>query len=483
MPVVDGPPRQADVCIVGSGPAGLILGEELASSGARVVVLERGGRRVDRDAHRLVEVDAAGRDIGRPSRIRRFSVGGAGWMWGRASVEMEPTDFEPVPSVPHTGWPLRHADLAAHYDRAREALRVTVPDLSGHAAPSGFVLRPRSLSALRIGEGVDDLAVTVHPRITVTRVVPAPGGRRIERLDAVDEAGRTIAVRAETYVLAAGGIENPRLLLVSGVGGGPVGAFYADHPHVTVPIEAPGGLGPLDPVALQAGHRDLADAVVLATGRERRAAGRLDAYGYLIRLRRSDLWDRSGVRAWLDLAWAIRNRETPAGSPGVYPRAVAGVPALIRAVGDSRRHRRRTALRVGMESPPDPESRVTLSERRDRLGMPVARVEWRVGDRERRGLEAYLADMALAADREGWGPLGYPEGSRWPVGIEGGAHHMGTTRMHADPAEGVVDADCRVHGIANLFIAGSSVFPTYGYANPTLTIVALALRLADRLRA
>jgi choline dehydrogenase-like flavoprotein len=480
--IVEGPPAHADVCIVGSGPAGLILGEALTAAGARVAVLERGGRQADADAQRLIEVETPWRAIGRPSRIRRFAVGGAGWMWGRAAIELEPTDFEPQPTAPHVSWPFGADELADHYSRARGVLDVKVPDLVPEAAPSGFVLRPRSLSGRRLGAEAETTSVPVHPRITVTRIVPGAGGKSVDRLDAVNGDGRSVAITADRYVLAAGGIENARLLLASNVGGGPVGAFYADHPHLTVPIESSDGWGPFDPVAIQPGHTRLAEGVMVATGRGRRAEGLLDAHAYLIHWRRPDLWDRDGVLAWLDLAWALRNRDAPAGAPLVYWRALAGVPELLRAVGDARRHPRRMALRVGLESPADPANRVTLSERRDRFGVPMARVEWRVGEPERASFDRYLADLASAASAEGWGPVRYPLGSGWPDRIEGAAHHMGTTRMHVDPAQGVVDANCRVHGFDDLFVAGSSVFPTYGYANPTLTIVALALRLADHLR-
>jgi len=480
--VVDGPPAHADVCIVGSGPAGSILGEALAAAGARVAVVERGGRQADTDAHRLTEVETPGLGIGRPSRIRRFAVGGAGWMWGRAAIELEATDFDPQPTAPHVGWPFGHDELAEYYARGRAALDVTVPDLEGGTAPPGFVLRPRSLSSLRVGDGTVDSSVPVHTRITVTRIVPAPGGKSVDRLDAVDHEGRSVSITADRYVIAAGGIENPRLLLASEIGGGAVGSFYADHPHLTVPIESSNGWGPFDPLAIQSGHRRLAEAVLVASGRDRRSEGLLDAYGYLIHWRRPDLWDRPGVLAWLDLAWALRNHDTPVGAPRIYWQALAGVPELIRALGDSRRHPRRLALRVGLESPADPANRVTLSDRKDRFGVPLARVEWRVGDAERASLDRYLHDLAAAADAEGWGPLRYPLGSGWP-NVEGAAHHMGATRMHVDPAEGVVDANCRVHGFDDLFVAGSSVFPTYGYANPTLTLVALALRLADHLKA
>jgi choline dehydrogenase-like flavoprotein len=144
------------------------------------------------------------------------------------------------------------------------------------------------------------------------------------------------------------------------------------------------------------------------------------------------------------------------------------------------------ALRFALEATPCRESRVTLGRRKDRFGMPRVNVHWRLNDADKRGYERLLEVMRNEFPRLGLGRLvehKQYDKDGWPSGMMGGKHHMGTTRMHKDPRKGVVDADCRVHGMSNLHIAGSSVFPTGGYANPTLTLVALAMRLADRLKA
>jgi choline dehydrogenase-like flavoprotein len=139
-----------------------------------------------------------------------------------------------------------------------------------------------------------------------------------------------------------------------------------------------------------------------------------------------------------------------------------------------------------LEQTPDPGSRITLSEHRDALGLRGVRVDWRVGERERRTLETITETIAAEFGRLGLGRARVDhwlaEHGGWGTGPMDYNHHMGATRMSDDPATGVVDANGRVHGIANLYVAGSSVFPTCGVTNPTLTIVALGLRLADHLR-
>ena len=142
------------------------------------------------------------------------------------------------------------------------------------------------------------------------------------------------------------------------------------------------------------------------------------------------------------------------------------------------------ALRTVVETTPRPDSRVLLDSRTDALGQPCAMVDWRVSDSDRRGLDRLRRTLAEAFARQGLGQMVDDwslNETGWPPSMEGGRHHMGTTRMHPDPHRGVVDENGRVHGVANLFVAGSSVFPTGSYVNPTLTIVALTHRLADHL--
>jgi choline dehydrogenase-like flavoprotein len=142
---------------------------------------------------------------------------------------------------------------------------------------------------------------------------------------------------------------------------------------------------------------------------------------------------------------------------------------------------------VRTETAPNPANRVTLERERDALGMNRVRLDWKPAKPDRITAAESMKLLAQEFGRLGVGRVRINEllledDTRWTDNLSWVGHHMGTTRMSADPRSGVVDADCRVHGVANLFVASSSVFPTSGFANPTLTIVALALRLADHLR-
>jgi choline dehydrogenase-like flavoprotein len=177
----------------------------------------------------------------------------------------------------------------------------------------------------------------------------------------------------------------------------------------------------------------------------------------------------------------------PAGTSGHLRNIVTGLPSIgafaVDRVRRSDDAKGVLVLRAQAEQAPNPDSRVTLGTRRDAFGLPVARLDWRPAESDRASIRASqkVVDAALRAAGVGRVELMLGD-ERPPVLFEGNFHHLGTTRMHADPHRGVVDADCRVHGLRNLYIAGSSVFPTFGCSNPTLTVVALALRLADHLK-
>jgi choline dehydrogenase-like flavoprotein len=145
------------------------------------------------------------------------------------------------------------------------------------------------------------------------------------------------------------------------------------------------------------------------------------------------------------------------------------------------------ALYIMSEQFPNPESRVTLSTEKDRLGLEKVKVDWRLQPIDKRSILVLVEEIRTEFQRLGlcdvvpdkWLTL---DDHTWPISLAGGHHHMGTTRMSASPNEGVVDADAKVHGIENLYVAGSSIFPTVGSANPTLTLMATSLKLADQLR-
>jgi choline dehydrogenase-like flavoprotein len=286
-------------------------------------------------------------------------------------------------------------------------------------------------------------------------------------------------VSAKVFVLAAGGIENPRLLLLSnerspaGVGNAHdvVGRYFMDHFHVR------GTLVPSDRALFD--RAGLYDVRALPDGRV--MGCKLNVTPAVMereRLLNSALKPDASIASRPLSAFAgtyarllVKHRQL---RPATFGWSELATPMQRFAV---------FATHLQIELAPMPSNRVTLSAERDRLGRPLPSVHWRWDELSRRSVHGAARILAASFARAGLGRLEMPRGDQPllpnALGIN---HHIGATRIHTDPKQGVVDANCKVHGVSNLFITGSSVFPTGGYANPTLTIIALAIRLADRVR-
>jgi choline dehydrogenase-like flavoprotein len=328
--------------------------------------------------------------------------------------------------------------------------------------------------------------------------------------------GNTFRVLARAIVVATGGIENPRLLLAStglysgGMGNehGWVGRCFMDHPHVPVGHFLPSNnqfrrdfyrkyryaehqiRGVLAPsAALQRRCSLLGCSIAVERSDHTFGTAFLEwppsITFPLVRLRR---WIKERISARLaagvadaaELGYSVPRRVGSAirASRALHPRG-----AERSGAGVSER-KRVYPLYIRSEQQPNPSSRVYLSDRRDSLESRLPCLDWKLGDEDTESISRCLEALKDSVESAGLGRILLPHGEereRWKDRIIGGPHHMGTTRMSRDPKKGVVDENCRVHSVHNLYVAGSSVFPTGGYANPTLTVVALALRVARRL--
>ncbi len=166
------------------------------------------------------------------------------------------------------------------------------------------------------------------------------------------------------------------------------------------------------------------------------------------------------------------------------PLGVAAVVATAQALGVDASNAKAYSLGGGLELAPDPDRRLTLSGERDALGMPRLTLDMTIADSDFARYRLTLAELGrqLLTAKTGMIKLNYSSREQWLSAMDWGNHHLGTTRMSGDPKTGVVDADSKVHGVPNLYIAGSSVFPTYGASNPTLNLLAMTLRLGDHLK-
>jgi choline dehydrogenase-like flavoprotein len=482
---------EADLIIVGGGLAGLAIAKQWANSGKRVTVLESGGRAIDQEIQALYAgagvmraPGAADRQIDDyliQSRVR--ALGGSGHVWGGKCVPLDEADFAHRDWLDRTGWPVTRSQMQPFYDRACDLLQIERFNRDWDASPepdrpplrindaffsaprrfsqvSGFADRPRFDAFC--GEFVEaSQNITVYLHANVTNI--ARRGSRVRSLDVACLNGHRHTAQARTYVLATGGIENVRLLLASGGIGNHsdlLGRCFMGHVTFGV-FGNPDGLDTM--LCVSDGQnmslytnsaREVTHCVIAATlaGQRRFGTG--------------------------NFTTTLGN---PAAAPTAGDAAVLALAARLDANGATARHQPCFFM---SEQLPNLESRITLlPEHTDPLGMPRVLLDWVYSERDMANLERSVAALGDALGAEGKGRVRWPlERSQLLSILSTSRHHMGTTRMSADPDHGVVDENCRIHDLRNLYVAGSSVFPTSGIANPTLTLIALAMRLSDHLK-
>jgi choline dehydrogenase-like flavoprotein len=521
MPVLDGQTLngvtlRADVCVIGGGPAGIVVAEELSDSGWDVVVIEAGERSYDlhqvrNTPHAVVshlrgpQAEARGLNRGIPyyplrmSRVR--GIGGSTLALKRHGLRSRPLDaidFEPIFSG---GWPMQYEEFASYLEEAAVYCGIPGRDISWDARSPFFDNRQSNgLSMVGFRHGSRDAFVRYG-----TRAMESEGQRWVTSASAtgfdVDASGHVTAVRAITrsqasfsveaqaVVVACGGIDNACILLANeqllscmGEAADNVGRSFMEHLHYVAGYVIPNGRAAYQEIAHVFDSDDgqdpwltISDSAVRAEGLARTVYEAVPAYvssvdpsvSALGRLGRSLPYGPFDRSLWLqELQTALR-----------------GGVKIPRSIGDRLSpsvERTCFAVTAMSEQTPNPRSRITLSHRPDRTGLRLPVLEWRLDDFDlksaRRSAEL-LAGGIASADLGEFVSVWDRPGDREPV-FTGGWHHMGTTMMSRKPSDGVVDPNAAVHGVPNMFIAGSSIFPTGGFANPTLSLVALSIRLA-----
>ena len=518
---------EAEICIIGAGAAGMSIARELRDQPFKTVILESGGLDLDLANQMLY----AGTNSGLPytdlHTIRSRYFGGSTNCWGGWCRPLDPIDFEKRDWVPYSGWPFGRQDLEPFYDRANEVcnigpnnfdldywsdtisrLKLDIIDM-----PAKRVVTQISQLSRQPRFGVahrDDIekASNVHAYLNanVLEIGLSHDAASVTRVRAGTFAGNEFSVSAKLFVLASGGLENPRMLLVSnqvettGLGNGNdlVGRFFMEHPRVNsgqVALSESGKTTNLYDVQYTYFHSPIAANLALSekTQREEKTLN----YKTWILTQYKGETSKGGealknlYRAYCKVVLPDHFIDTsPAFWAGNIGAALVDFPnTLSTVIGRLTKSPRMIEARQMAhlcEPVPDPESRVTLGPERDRLGLNRIHLDWRLSQMEkrtmRRGQEIIGEELEQSGRGRVNGEVFDDSTSEWPPTLQWGWHHMGTTRMHVDPKQGVVDENCRVHGKSNLFIGGSSVFPTGGSDLPTLTIVALALRLADHLK-
>jgi choline dehydrogenase-like flavoprotein len=544
----DGDTVDTDVCIIGAGPAGITLARELMGERFRVCLLEGGGLEVDGTMEALTRGENVGLPYERLNDARLRSFGGNSQIWSLPAGDgvglrlrpLEPIDFEKRDWVPYSGWPFGYETLEPYYRRAHEVFRIgpfdyepaswedpssrprlplservrTVMFQFGRAehfytdyrdeiyrAPNVTAYLYANVTELELnetGSAIERVKVACLPGGTVVLI---PSGHGFQRMRVAPLPESRFWVKAKLFILAAGGTENPRLLLASnarqpkGVGNQHdlVGRFFMEHPHLWSGRLIPRDRSLFERSGLYHPHAARGLTVMAKLALAESVVRQEELLSYCVSLHPHPTPE--GVRSLAYLASALRRGKVPRRALEHLGNTLADWRAVSTAVYDKLRRK------LGREAPrkkagpavfrlnhmseqiPNPSSRITLSNERDPLGVPRVKLDWRLDPMDVRTIVRAQEIIDQELRRAGLGRLQIDHREETPPpGIHGGWHHMGTTRMHNDPKQGVVNEHGRVHGVANLFVAGSSVFPTGGFANPTLTIGALAIRLADHVK-
>jgi choline dehydrogenase-like flavoprotein len=509
----------ADVCIIGAGPAGIAIALQLIPAHARVLIVESGGITPEVLAKHLDRGHSVGYPYHNLMFTRARAFGGTSSRWhlhkhsdpGWIARPLDPIDFEPRSYIPGTSWPFDAAHLEPFYRRAHamsdlgkdsyeagdwesaEMRRLPLPEerVETQVVQFGMTAFTRFREQFAI-----EPAVTVLYHSTVTEICSSGEPAIVRGIRAATGSGRQFSVDARYVVLAAGGIENPRLLLVSrnhhpqGLGNGHdvVGRYFMDHPAGRVGIVRPTKSDLVRRAGLYESHPDgnvLVQGVLTLSPDVVRSEG-LRRVGFFL-LPRTEAFAVEGVRSAKAFFVSTYRRPRDPSTLGHVRNIAADLPSIATTVASRVGVRSRPSLlvvRVQAEQAPDPSSRVMLGNDRDRFGIPRVVLDWRISDDDVASIRRNEDLLDEELQRAGLGRIERKLGEeRPPLLFQGHHHHMGTTRMDADPHYGVVDANGLVHGTRNLYATGTSVFASGGYINPTLTVVALGIRLGDHLQA
>lgn len=505
----DGTTIEGDLCIVGAGAAGISMALEWIGTSHKVILLEGGGFEVNPTMQNRYKGKVVGQPYFPLEAARLHAFGGTTGHWGGLCSPFDPIDFEARDYVPHSGWPIRREDLDPYYARANQLVeigphewdaaywanmdrqRVSLPLREEVVYTKMWQFSPPTRFGTTYRDDITEARnIHLYTYASATEVTANAPVNRITGLRVKTPNGKEHRVRARRYVLACGALQNARLLLASnqqatkGLGNDNdlVGRYFMEH------IEMPGGqliLTTPQPISLYMlmfmttkARGEL--ALTATTQREKRILnGTASLTPGVYEGQLQGTFDRLPAELWRDQVWNVSNEELKQWVDTTWaPDPDQPAPSEQRAF----------ELFTRQEQAPNPNSRVTLTEEKDALGMPRIALDWQLTDLDRRSMRTYYEVLGQEMGRSGIGRVQIlewlrEEGGPWPDFVSGGWHHMGTTRMHDDPKQGVVDANCQVHGLSNLYIAGSGVYPTSGSANPTLTLIALTLRLSDYLQA
>ena len=507
-----------DICIIGSGAAGIAVAREFLNSKRSVVMLEAGGIDFEPELQTDYDYEQINGRGGDWEFTRTRQWGGSTAVWYGRCTNLQPIDFEKRDWVANSGWPISHDTVQKYRGRALDTLCVPHPEAidpetwadsetykafsSENINTNVFLWSNPKDMAVAYHEAVEDSkSVTLCYYAFAQEIIPNENDDHVESVRVMSSDGISFSVNAKMIVIAGGSIENSRLLLLSqtnsenGLGNDfdNVGRYYMDHPRIEgaarLCVDKSNSnwrqrIGHLNETMTAKDNVQM----FLSLSEEAQRANRLLNHGTVFRAVTEEQLSESFLAA-KEIFYAAKGKNGTRFQMKDIPKVVAGLPMLAKTGLKRKLGREMTFSHLilidQLEQEPDRESRVCLDTRRDRFGQQKAAVKWEIGSSTTNSLRWFhkSLDTHLRNIKLGWIESPLISDPDYIPDYTDACHPTGTTRMSLHPKDGVVNPDCQVHGFNNLFIAGSSVFPTVGYANPTLTLVALAIRLADSIKA
>jgi choline dehydrogenase-like flavoprotein len=493
---------QGDICIVGAGAAGIAMALDWIGSPYRVVLLEGGGFEYDPQVQESYKGNTTGQKYYPLMSSRLHYFGGTTGHWAGMCSPFDEIDFEDRDWVPQSGWPITRKDLDPYYARANQTLEVgpyqygfdywkeELPNLKPFPLDQNvFWNKMWQFSQASYGTlyrdkitGAENIHLYTYAKVADIKL--NEGLSRVTELTVKNHGGKTCRVRAKHFVLACGTIQNTRLLLASnsqkegGIGNDNdlVGRYFMEHLEVASAEMWLARPFPTDLYSWEYGVTKASAEIAFTpeVQREHRILnGTISLYplNFAMHMRpRMETWQDDDPRKSAENMFAS------------WDSAEEKSEKATGALGSA------FMLSTRIEQAPNPNSRVTIGREKDALGIPRANLHWELTPLDKRSVRTMYQLLGREVGRKGLARLRLNEFLRdenddtFPDTTNGGWHHMGTTRMHEDPKKGVVNSDCRIHGVGNLYVAGAACFPTAGAPNPTLTLTALALRLSDHLK-
>ena len=496
---------EGDICIIGAGAAGISIAMEYINSPYKIILLEGGGFQYEDKMQELYKGKTSGQHYFPLSSTRMHYFGGTSNIWGGYCSQLDEIDFKKRDWVEHSGWPITKKDLDPYYKRAKNILDLHDENYNvkhwQEKDPSKKELLnddsvvwnkmwqfspPTRLGSKYKNDIIDSKNIHLYSYANVTNITSNETVTHIERVTIKNHEGKTHTVKATHFVLACGAIQNTRLLLASnkqakkGIGNDNdvVGRYFMEHLEMdsaelwlTLPKNM--SLYEYNGRVLTKARAEL--AITENAQKEFKILNGTASFTPLSKGRYVkpyiDLWKNNNPKKNKLSTWTkVKNK--------LLVLRESTTPNIGRAY----------ELFTRIEQSPNPSSRIKIDSENDKLGVPRAKLHWELTSLEKRSMRKIYELIGQQLGIEDVGRIKLMEylqnehDNSWPDFTSAGWHHIGTTRMSDDPKKGVVDANCKLHGIDNLFVAGSSCFVTSGAVNPTFTIVALSIRLSDHIK-